>query len=82
MKNETKKSIKIASLFISFGLLVALFVFFLLFGKGLQIFMPCILFSVFFILFIIFEKLSFISEHPILKAILGVCSVIAVALIV
>ncbi len=69
MKNELKKSLKIAALFISFGLLISLFVFFLLFGKGLQILLPLIFFCIFFAVFFLFEKLPFIKRHTVLKII-------------
>lgn len=71
MKEELKKSLLIASLFISAGLFISLFSFFLLFGKGLQIIIPSILFAVFFIVFLILGKIPFIKRWFILKFIIA-----------
>ncbi len=82
MKNEIKKSLMIASLLISMGLFSALFVFFLLFGKGLQILMPGILFVLFFAIFFIFDKIPFTAKHPFLKAVLCIFSVVIVIFLI
>lgn len=76
MKAEMKKSVKIAALFVGAGLLISLFVFFLFFGKGLQILMPCISVVVFFGLFLLFEKIPFLVKRPLLKAVFFVVAVI------
>lgn len=82
MKNELLRSVKIAALFISYGLLVSLIVFFLFFGKGLQLLMPFILFAVFFLLFLTLEKLPFTRRHPLLKFIAGVAFVVFLIIII
>ncbi len=82
MNDELKKSLKIAALFISCGLFVLYFVFFLLFGKGLQILIPGILFIVFFAVYLVFEKIPFISERPALKAVLSVAVLCFIAIII
>lgn len=71
MKKELKESLLIASLFVAVGLIVSFFIFFLLFGKGLQIIIPAILFSVFFIVFFILGKIPFIKRWFILKFIIA-----------
>lgn len=78
MKNELKKSLKIACIFVSSGLFISFLVFFLLFGKGLQILMPILLSFSFFVLFFLLEKIPFISHRPLIK---GLISVISVALL-
>ncbi len=70
MTENMKKSLKIASIFVSEGLFCSFLVFFLLFGKGLQILMPFILFGIFFTVFLFFEKIPFIRKHLILKLII------------
>ncbi len=82
MKNEMKKSAVTAALLIGIGLFSAFFVFFLLFGKGLQILMPCILFAVFFTLFFILGKISITAQRPLLKIIISILLVIVVAIII
>lgn len=71
MKTELKKSVRVAAVLVSVGLAVSFFIFFLLFGKGLQLFMPLILFSLFFIVFIILGKNPFVARHPIIKIIIA-----------
>lgn len=82
MKNETKKSLTAVAFLISIGLITAFLLFFLLFGKGLQILMPCILFAVFFTLFFILGKISITAQRPLLKIIISVLLVIVVAIII
>lgn len=72
MKKEALKALRITVIFIASGLAVSFFVFFILFGKGLQIFLPVILFAVFFTAFLLLEKIPLISKKPILKAILAI----------
>lgn len=71
MNKEFLKSVKTASLFVSVGLFISLFAFFLFFGKGLQILIPFILFAVFFTVFLLCEKISFVREKPALKIIIA-----------
>ncbi len=82
MKNELKKSVKTALLLVSTGLLITLFVFFLFFGKGLQLLMPLILFLIFFTVFLILEKLSFLSERLWLKTALAVILILIVTVLI
>lgn len=82
MKNEMKKSAVTAALLIGTGLFSAFFVFFLLFGKGLQILMPIILFLLFFTEFFVLDKIPFTAKHPLLKAVLCILTVIAVCFII
>ena len=82
MKNEMKKSAVTAALLIGIGLFSAFFVFFLLFGKGLQILMPIILFLLFFTVFFVLDKIPFIAKRPLLKAVLCFLSAAAVLFII
>ncbi|MBR3767506.1 MAG: hypothetical protein IKL10_04605 [Clostridia bacterium] len=82
MKKELLKSMKTAALFIAFGLFISFIVFFLLFGKGLQILMPFMLFFMFFFLFFVLEKLPFISKKPLLKLIIAVIFIIGIIIII
>lgn len=77
MNSEFNKSVKTALLLVSLGLMTVFFAFFLFFGKGLQLLMPVILFSVFFIVFLLIEKLPFISTRLWLKIIIAVIFVAA-----
>ncbi len=81
MTENMKKSIRIASVFVSSGLMISFFVFFLLFGKGLQILVPLMLFCLFFIVFFLLEKIPFISRRPVIKAIIAAGFIITVAVI-
>lgn len=80
MKSEIKKSLRIASLFVACGLYVSFIVFFFLFGKGMQILMPGILLGLFFVIFLVLEKLPFVRSHPFVKVLLATASVCVVAL--
>lgn len=71
-----KKTIKIPLLFISFGFLVSLVFFFLLFGEGIQFVMPFILFAFFFVCFLLFEKIPFIRKHPFIKLALAAALIV------
>ena len=82
MKTERKKSARIALFFVSCGLYVTFFVFFLLFGKGLQIILPGLLLTGFFVVFFITEKIPFIAKRPVVKAIVYIAVVFAAALMI
>lgn len=81
-KKDILKNIKIAAVFVSAGLLVALAVFFIFFGKGLQFILPLMLFAILFVIFIILEKSRLTADHPIMKAILAVIFVAVFMLII
>lgn len=72
MKKELYKSMLISGVFISAGLFVSFFVFFLMFGKGLQILIPYILFAVYLVIFFVLRKLPFIKKYYILQLIIAV----------
>ncbi len=76
MKKELKNSVKIAALFISFGLMISLFAFFIFFGKGLQILLPLIFFCIFFAVLFLLEKLPFIKRHSIIKFIIALILIV------
>lgn len=82
MTDNMKKSLKIASVFVSSGLMISFLIFFLLFGKGLQILVPLMLFCLFFIIFFLLEKIPFISRRPVIKAIIAAGFIIAVIIII
>lgn len=82
MTDNMKKSLRIACLFVSSGLMTSFLVFFLLFGKGLQILVPLMLFCLFFIIFFLLEKIPFISRRPVIKAIIAAGFIIAVIIII
>lgn len=77
MKKELKKSARIALVLVSAGLMISLLVFFLLFGSGLQILMPLILFCIFFVVFLILEGFPFIRKHFVVKLIIAVVLILA-----
>ena len=66
-----KRSVKIPLLFVSVGLLFAFCVFFVLFGEGLQLLMPFILFWIFFILQLILGKIPFTRKHPLVRLVIS-----------
>ncbi len=82
MNKELIKSLRIALIFIASGLFLSLFVFLLLFGKGLQILLPIIMLPIFFIVFLLFEKVPFIARKPILKAVLTIVIIIAAIILI
>ena len=72
MKKYCKKSTRLVLMFISVGMLFTLGVFFVLFGKGLQLLLPVILTAIFFVLFFVCDKIPFVRKHPLVKAIIAV----------
>ncbi len=76
MKKEIYKSMLISSVFISVGLFASIFVFFLMFGKGLQILIPFILFTVFSLIFFLLGKLPFIKKHFVIQIIIAVIFIV------
>ena len=79
MTDNMKQALRFACVFTASGLMISFFVFFLFFGKGLQILMPLILFIVFFFTFVLLEKIPFVSHRPIIKAIVGIALIIIAA---
>lgn len=82
MKPIAKKSMRIAALLVSIGLFCGFCLFFLFFGKGLQILIPSILFCIFFFVLCALNRIPFTAKRTWLKAlILVVLIVIAVLLL-
>lgn len=82
MKNNFSEALKYSSLFVAFGLMISLSLFFLFFGKGLQFVLPFILIPLFFVIFLVSEKLPFVNKHPAVKIIIGLIAVLLVAVLI
>ncbi len=76
-----KRKIKIPLIFVSVGLLFAFSVFFILFGDGLQLLMPFILFWIFFACQLIMEKLPFTRKHALVRIAVSLALILGILII-